>query len=50
MDIEVRFNSKYREIILTIDNTRIESGLLDKDEAKEIADKFISAAEDLLRD
>src|SRR6185312_13631966 len=37
MQITVKWNDKYREIILKEDNTTIETGLLDKEESLELA-------------
>jgi hypothetical protein len=39
----------YSELIITADNVKLESGLLDRNESREIALSMISAAADLLQ-
>jgi hypothetical protein len=48
MEIGIGNNCEYKYVELKEGNTTIETGLLDKDEALDVAKEFISAAEDLL--
>jgi hypothetical protein len=48
MKISVGNNQQYKYLKLNIDNTNINTGLLDEEEAADLAKDLISAAEDLL--
>jgi hypothetical protein len=50
MDINVKFNDIYKEVIIKEGNSTVETGLLDKHEALEMGIGFIRAAYDLLPD
>ena len=50
MDIDVKTNDIYKEMLIKEGNTTIETGLLDKHEATEVAIGLIRAAYDLLPD
>ena len=48
MNIEIKRNSKYIELIITAENVNYSSGLLDESECIEMAKKLIYAAECLM--
>jgi len=48
MDFEVKRNSTYMELIITCENVRATTGLLDEKESIDIAKDLIFAAERLL--
>lgn len=50
MDINVRTNVRYKEVQIRYGSASIETGLLDEDEAREMALVFLRAAENLLPD
>ena len=50
MEIEVAINSKYKELRIKDTNVFLESGLLDENEAKELAMRLIIVAYELLED
>ena len=47
MNITINHNDKYMEAIFEIDNTRVETGLLDAKEQVDLAQEFIDAAREL---
>ena len=48
MEISIRRNCLYFEVVIEDGNMTFDTGLLSKEEAVEMAKEFISAAEDLL--
>lgn len=44
MELEIKHNSKYKELIVIDTNVKIETGLLDEKEAKQLALELIEAA------
>jgi hypothetical protein len=48
MEIKVRKNSTYFDVSIASGDASIDIGLLDSDEAMELAKKFIGVAEELL--
>lgn len=48
MKLNVTRSFPYKELIITEDNVKLTSGLLNNDEQKELARKFVDAAYDLI--
>ena len=48
MNFNVTRNFPYKELTITEDNVKLTSGLLNNDEQKELARKFVDAAYDLI--
>ena len=47
MQITINYNDKYMEAIFEIDNTRVETGLLNAKEQVDLANELIEAAREL---